>query len=121
MEIIIKLAWLVLAIIHVTPSLVIFKPSLLTTLYNIPSDGVIGLLLTHRGGLFLGVVIACLISIFHIESRRLAVIVVGISMISFLLLYVKAGMPVGELRKISIADVIGLPFLLCVVVHAYAR
>ena len=121
MEIIIKLAWLVLAIIHLTPSLVIFRPSLLTKLYNVPSDGVIELLLTHRGGLFLTVVIACLISIFHIESRRLAAIVVGISMISFLLLYVKAGMPVGELRKIAIADAIGLPFLFCVAAHAYGR
>lgn len=84
MEIIIKLAWLVLAVIHLTPSLVVFRPSLLAKLYNTPSDGLIGLLLTHRGGLFLAVVIACLISIFHIESRRLAAIVVGISMISFL-------------------------------------
>jgi hypothetical protein len=111
MEIAIKLSWLVLALIHLMPSMVLFKPNMTQSLYRIAPDGPIGLLLVHRGGLFFAVLLACIIAVFHTPSRPLAAVVTATSMVSFLLLYAKAGMPTGGLRKIAKVDVIGLPFL----------
>lgn len=119
LELIVKLAWLGLAAIHATPALVIFRPSLTQKLYNVAASGPIGLLLAHRGGLFLAVCCACIIAAFHTGSRPLAAVVAGISMASFLLLYGRAGMPAGGLRKIAIADAIGLPLLGFVIYAAF--
>jgi hypothetical protein len=118
MEIILKLAWLALALIHLTPSLVLFKPQMTQRLYNIAPDGPIGLLLVHRGGLFFAVLLACTIALFHAPSRPLAAVVTTISMVSFLLLYVKAGLPAGGLATIAKVDTIGLPFLALAVYSA---
>lgn len=118
MEIITKTSWFVLALIHVTPSIVLVKPRLTQSLYGIAPDGPIGLLLVHRGGLFVGVLAACLVALFHAPSRPLATVIVAISMISFLVLYLNAGMPTGGLRKIAVADAVGLPFLAIVIVTA---
>jgi hypothetical protein len=115
MELIVKLAWIVLAFIHLMPSLVLARPAMIQSLYGIAPDGPIAMLLIHRGALFLAVLTACVVALFHAPSRPLAAIIATISMLSFLLLYAKAGMPIGGLRKIALADAIGLPFLAIVI------
>ena len=102
--------WLILAAIHAMPALAFFQPATFTTLYRIQPDNPLFLLMHHRAGLFVAVFVACVFAAFVPEGRRLAVLVVGISMVSFLLLYWQAGSP-PPLRKIAQVDIIGLPVL----------
>jgi hypothetical protein len=106
----VKSCWVVLAIIHVLPALALFKPSLLTQLYQLQAGSVAYTLLQHRAALFVGVFIACIWAVFQPGSRQLAVVIVAVSMIAFLVLFLHTGMP-SSLRIIAIADLIGLPFL----------
>lgn len=120
MEALTKAAWFSLALIHMTPALVLFAPGLLERLYGIPSTGDLGLLLTHRGGLFLAVCIASVFAAISPDARKLASLVVGISMISFLIIYLRAGLPEGPMRKIAITDFIGLIPLIFVTWRSWA-
>jgi len=110
MDIAPKIAWIILALIHLFPALVFFRPELTRTLYEVSPSGQIGVLLIHRGALFLAVFIATLFAVISVESRKLASLFVGISIISFLIIYVRAGLPKGALRKIALTDVVALPF-----------
>lgn len=102
--------WLVLAAIHFLPALAFFRPAGLTALYRITPDDPLFLLMQHRAGLFLAVFAACVFAAFVPEGRKLASLVVGISMISFLALYWQAGSP-PALRTIAIADGVGVAVL----------
>ena len=106
-----KLCWAVLALIHLAPALALFKPALLSKLYGVDAGSITYLLLHHRAALFAALFVACLWAVFRPESRQLATVLVGSSMLSFLWLYAQAGMP-ESLRLIAIVDLIGLPFLL---------
>ena len=108
MESFTKISWTILALIHVSPALSALKPKLIERLYGIAPQGDMGVLMTHRGFLFLAMFATCIIAIFSLESRKLASIILSISVLSFLFLYTKAGLPSGPLRKIAIADVVGL-------------
>lgn len=119
MESLTKLAWASLVLIHLTPALVFFAPGLVQKLYGIPPSGDLGVLLTHRGVLFLAICVAAGFAIFSQDSRRLATLVVGISMIGFLVVYARAGVPAGALRKIAITDLIGLAPLIFVSIQAW--
>lgn len=121
MELLTKAAWLGLAVIHATPSLVLFMPSMIQRLYGVPSSGSVGVLLTHRGALFLGVFAIAVLAAFDQNSRRAGALVVGISMVGFLIVYANAGSPVGALRTIAITDLIGLPLLALVAWEAMTR
>ena len=102
--------WLILAAIHATPALALFRPASLGALYRVGPDNPLFLLMQHRAALFLAVFVACIFAAFVPEGRRLAVLVVGISMLSFLVLYWMAGAPVA-LRRIALVDLVGLPAL----------
>lgn len=102
--------WLILAAIHAMPALAFFRPATLTTLYRIGPDNPLFLLMQHRAALFLAVFIACVFAAFVPEGRRLATLVVGTSMVSFLILYWSAGSP-APLRTIAMVDLAGLPVL----------
>ncbi len=102
--------WLILAAIHAMPALALFRPATLTTLYRIEPDNPLFLLMQHRAALFLAVFIACVWAAFVPEGRKLAVLVVGISMVSFLVLYWQAGSP-APLKRIALVDLAGLPVL----------
>jgi hypothetical protein len=119
MEALLKLSWMILCLVHVSPALVIVKPGLLKTLYQIEPGGSFGLLMLHRGVLFLAIVAVTALAALDPNARRAAALVVGISMIGFLWLYAQAGFPSGALRKIAIADCIGLPFLIIVSLAAW--
>ncbi|MHA7819424.1 MAG: hypothetical protein ACX930_07270 [Erythrobacter sp.] len=102
--------WLILAGIHAMPALALFRPATLTTLYRIQPENPLFLLMHHRAALFFAVFVACIWAAFVPDGRRLAVLVVGISMLSFLALYFMAGSP-APLRRIAIVDLAGLPVL----------
>ena len=92
------------------PALALFRPATLTTLYGMAPDNPLFLLMQHRAALFLAVFAACVFAAFIPEGRRLAVLVVGISMVSFLVLYASAGYP-APLKRIAVVDLAGLPVL----------
>jgi hypothetical protein len=121
MELFVKLAWLSLALIHVTPAAVFVVPDLAGRMYGQAASGPLGVLLTHRGALFLALLVAALYAMFDPHSRRLASIVLAISMLSFLYLYMRAGYPEGALRKIAWVDLLGLLPLIFVCFNAWTE
>ena len=102
------LSWLALAAIHASPAAVLVKPTLTNTLYGVAPTGTTGMLIVHRGALFLAVFAIALYAAFAPEARKAATIVVAISVIGFLLVYVTAGSPKGPLRTIALADALAL-------------
>jgi hypothetical protein len=108
MEIVTKTCWALLALVHASPAAALFAPSLIFRLYGVEANGPLGVLLTHRGALFLAVVAVCLFAIFEPSARRAAVVVVGISVIAFLIVYVHAGVPQGALRTVALVDLAAL-------------
>lgn len=102
--------WLILAAIHAMPALAFFRPAMLTRLYRLEPDNPLFLLMQHRAGLFVAVFVACVYAALVPEGRRLAVLVAGLSMVSFLVLYWQAGPP-PALRRIAHVDLAGLPVL----------
>ena len=118
MEIVIKISWLLLGLLHVKPSLVLFSPELANKLYGVDPAGIIGTLLIHRAAMFFTIVVVSVYAILDPNARRLASLVVAISMVGFLLVYARAGMPAGALRSIALADLIGLLPLTIVLIAA---
>jgi hypothetical protein len=100
--------WLALAAIHASPAAVLFRPDLTETLYGVSPGGSTGILILHRGALFLGVVVVTLFAAFAPEARRAASLLVAISVAGFLLVYVLAGAPEGPLRAIAMVDAVVL-------------
>jgi hypothetical protein len=108
METALRLAFGLLALLHVTPAAVFFSPALTAKLYGVDPSGSAGVLLSHRGALFVAVAAAAFMATFSPESRRLALVVISISMLGFLLTYLRAEAPAGPLRSIAVADLAGL-------------
>jgi hypothetical protein len=113
-----RLAWGLLALVHITPALALFAPSLLIRLYGVQQGEPLFLLMHHRAALFLAVFVACIWCALDPTPRKLGVIIVAISMISFLALYFSNGSP-PALKQIAIADLLGLPALLFVAWKAF--
>ncbi|MEO1029682.1 MAG: hypothetical protein AAFX02_11580 [Pseudomonadota bacterium] len=103
MELSVKIGWVLIALIHLSPALAAFVPGMIERLYSVPSSGDLGVLLSHRGVLFLAVLVAALFAAVDPGGRKLASIICAISMVGFLILYARAGLPEGALRKIAIA------------------
>jgi hypothetical protein len=112
-------AWGLLALVHITPALAFFAPSLLTRLYGVQQGEPLFLLMHHRAALFLAVFVACIWCAIDPTPRRLGVVLVAISMVSFLLLYFTNGSP-PALKQIAVADLIGLPALAFVAWKAFS-
>ena len=107
-EMLIKIAWLALGLIHLFPAASAFSPSLVERLYGVAPSGDLAVIVAHRGVLFCAVVASCVFGAFDPAARRPLGIVVAISVIGFLLLYARAGMPAGPLRTVAIVDAVGL-------------
>lgn len=114
------IAWLVLAAIHAMPALAFFRPATLTTLYRLESDNPLFLLMHHRAAFFVAVFVLCVWAAFDPAPRPAALLVTGISMTSFLLLYFSKGSP-KPLKAIARVDLIGLPFLIFVAWEALTK
>lgn len=119
MESLIRICWGALAAAHAMPALTFFRPAMAETLYGISPQDDLGLLIVHRGALFLAIVVASLFGMMHPASRRLAAVVVAISVLGFLWLYAGAGFPDGALRTIAIVDAIALVPLAIVSIAAW--
>lgn len=115
-----RILWLLLAAIHIPPALAFFRPALLRQLYGVEPGSGSALLLQHRAALFLMVVAICVSAALDPTSRRIAVVAAGLSMGSFLLLFVSAGLP-AALRSIAIADMVGLLLLAFLATNAFGR
>lgn len=113
------ICWGLLALIHLVPAIAAIRPSLVTTLYAVGAREPAFILLQHRAFLFAVVVLVCIWAAFDPATRRLAAVAVGVSMGSFLLLYLLHGSP-APLRTIAVADAIGLPALAYVAWRAFA-
>lgn len=114
----ITLAWLALALIHTPPALAAFSPALCKRMYGVEEGGALGLILAHRGVLFLAVAAACVFAAIDAPARPLASIVAGISVLGFLAGYVLAGHP-KRLRAIALTDAVGLIPLGAVIADAW--
>ena len=106
-----KLCWALLALIHATPALALFRPALISKMYGIEAGTDSFTLMHHRAGLFVVIFVICLWALFRPEVRSLASVAVGRSMGSFVLIWWLAGAS-PALRGIAIADMIGLLILL---------
>ena len=114
-----KISWALLALLHIMPAMTALVPGLIERLYGISSDGDLGVMLLHRGALFLAVFATTIYAIFDSGSRKLASIILVISIVGFLIIYVRNGTPSGGLRKIALADLIFLPPLIWVCFNAW--
>ncbi|WP_374612967.1 hypothetical protein [Sphingorhabdus sp.] len=115
-----KLCFAVLALIHIVPASMLFRPQAIGRLYRIDASGPLLSLLQHRAALLAIVVLACIWAMIDPASRRLAVAVIATSMLSFLAIYWHAGSP-PALKTIALADLAGLPFLAIAGWIAFAR
>lgn len=105
------LCWLGLALIHLVPTLALFRPALLTRLYGLEPGTDIFTLMHHRAALFGVIMMIALWAAFQPLVRPLALVAIGISMASFLILWWRAGTP-ARLKPIALADLIGVPLWL---------
>jgi hypothetical protein len=115
-----KLCYVILVLIHITPASMLFRPAAIGKLYKLEASGPLLALLHHRAALFAIVVIACLWAMVDPAGRRLAVVVIATSMLSFLVIYWYAGSP-PALKSIAMADLVGLPFLAFAAWSAFER
>jgi hypothetical protein len=119
MEMLVKAAWGLLALIHLAPAAVLVAPAALERLYGIAPDGDLGVLMRHRGALFLALVALAIVALVDPATRRAAGLAVAISVFGFLVVYVQAGLPAGPLRAIALADAIALAPLALVLAAAW--
>ena len=103
-----RIAWIALAAVHLAPAAVLFLPALAERLYGTARAGDVGVLLVHRGALFLGLVVLLLWAAFEPAMRRAASLVAAISVIGFLAVYAHASWPDGPLRRIARTDLLAL-------------
>lgn len=120
METAVRLCWVVLALVHVPPAFAVFAPGLLGRLYGVDHSGDVGLLLLHRAVLFLAVVAAAAVAAFDSAARPTASLVVVISVVGFLVLYLRTGSP-PALRSIAIVDLVAVVPLAVVLHDAWVR
>ena len=114
----VRLAWLLLALIHAVPAIALVRPSLLTTLYGVEPASPAYTLLWHRSALFAVILLICYWAAFRPEVRQLAAAAVAISMVGFLVIYGVQGMP-ANLRTVANTDLVGLPALAFVAWNAF--
>jgi hypothetical protein len=116
----VTLAWLALVLVHTPPALATFSPSLRNRMYGVDGSDPLGLILTHRGVLFLAVASVCVLAAFNIEARLAAALVTSISLLGFLAAYVVAGAP-KRLRTIALVDAVALIPLAFVLFDVWTR
>lgn len=88
-------------------------------MYGVDENLQLNVILTHRGVLFLAVVVVCAYAAFAPNARQAASIVAAISVVGFLLVYASARFPKGSLRTIAVTDGVALVPLVGVTVDAW--
>lgn len=89
-------------------------------MYGVDETGPLGVILIHRGVLFLAVACACIFAAFNADARVAAMLVTSISLLGFLIAYAVAGAP-KRLRTIAIVDAIALIPLAIIAADVWAR
>lgn len=107
-DVVVRIAWLLLAALHGPPAAVAARPSLVQRLYGEDTSGTTGTLLVHRGMLFLALFVVALWAAFDPAVRRMSAVAMAISMVGFLLLVLRTGTWTGTLRSIALADLVGM-------------
>ncbi len=116
----VTLAWLALMLVHTPPAFAAFSGKLRRRMYGVDENGQLGIILAHRGVLFLAVALVCLYAaLLPGDGRRSAALVTTISVVGFLILYLGAKAPKGPLRAIAIADAVALAPLAVVIIDAW--
>lgn len=111
MDILERLAWLALALIHLMPAAALLTPGGLARLYGIKPGGPVLLLQEHRTLLFAGILVLCLWSVIDSQPRPAALAATAISVLGYFALYIRHGLPAGPLRTIAKVDLLALPLL----------
>jgi len=114
------LAWLALMLVHAPPALATFSAKLRQRMYGVAVDGPLGVILTHRGVLFLAVAAVCVLAAFVPSARLAAALVVSISVLGFLAVYLLGGSP-KALHTIALVDALALAPLAVVLIDAWPR
>jgi hypothetical protein len=120
MELAVRIGWGLLAAVHLMPALAFFRPAQMATLYRVNAENPLFSLMHHRAALFVVIFILCIWAALDPAVRKLAVVGVGFSMLSFLWIYWRAGSP-APLRTIATVDLIGLAPLALVAWDAFAH
>ena len=81
------ICWLLVGLVHLIPALALDRPELITRLYGVAFDSPLLLLMDHRAALFFAVLVTCLWAAFDPDGRKIATMLVAISMLGFLFLY----------------------------------
>lgn len=76
-------------------------------MYGVDESGPLGVILVHRGVLFLAVACVSVLAAFNSDARVVAMLVTSISVLGFLIAYAAARAP-ERLRRIAIVDAIAL-------------
>lgn len=106
------LVFIGVGLVHLLPGLAFVQPQLLTRLYGAGAEGAVLLMLRHRAAL-LGTVGVVLVAAALIPSWRMpAVVVGGLSMVTYLGLWLGAGPHRQGLQRIALVDAVALPALL---------
>jgi len=116
----VTLAWLALMLVHTPPALATFSAKLRQRMYGVEEGGALGVILVHRGVLFLAVAAVCALAAFIPSARVGAALVVSISLIGFLAVYLIGGAP-KQLRTIALVDTIALAPLALVLLDVWPR
>lgn len=112
-------AWLLVALIHTPPAIAAFSPKLRVRMYRVEETPSLGVILAHRGVLFLAVAATCVFAALDANARQLATIVAGVSVFGFLIVYAAARFP-KSLRSIALMDVIAAIALILAGLDAWA-
>ncbi len=121
MKILSMLIFAVLALIHILPLSGVLGGERLRDLYGIQAQGDLSILMRHRAVLFGLLSLISVLAAFKPEIRSMAALLLGLSMASFLVLaFLEApfGAPV---RKIVVADIVGLALLLTYLVMDFIK
>ncbi|MEM9233679.1 MAG: hypothetical protein AAGA69_05510 [Pseudomonadota bacterium] len=105
---IVKIAWALIGLLHLVPGFVFLRPEMLSSLYGVETTGNAGMIAVHRAAWFLSISAGCLWAILDPSVRRVISVFVGVSIVSFLIAYARAGLPAGEMRGVAIADTVAL-------------
>ncbi len=116
MSYLVSIGFLLLAALHLPPSLAAVRPSAMAQLYGpAVSNGGLGILLHHRAMGFVLVMLACAAAAVWGPARPAALLITGWSMTGYLVAYWLGGSPDGALQRIALMDLAGVPVLLFLV------
>lgn len=106
---VISIAFIALAVVHLLPVGPVFDPRALVRLYGVaPQDAALAALLRHRAVLLTIISVLCLWAAFAPGPRPAALLAATINIAAFLVMYALYGAPAGPLRTIALVDTVAI-------------